>query len=394
MLNDDKMKTMFKIIRSKKKNKLKLYIPILLVLMIGLSSCQKKQEDVLPAVPDEDIPEERIPDEEKKEADEKPGSDDETPDPETEDDDQIDLFVLDEGEIISYSSQDYYRYGPSIMRYEDGSMDAWFSSPGNSGSQWDWITYRHSDDGENWGSEKIVLKPTPGSKDQCSVCDPGLIYFNGYYYMGYTGTDYYEGKGSSNSAFVARSQYPDGPYEKWNGTGWGGDPQPIIAYDGDPAGWGIGELSFVIKDDDLFIYFTYYDLNGGYIGLSKADLSEDWPSTIRFKNEVLPREHQDSLDVFYDEKLDLFLGFSIFQRMSDKSRLIMYYSYNGKEFIKADSNKDYIEDFAHNMGISKGPDGHADSEETLLIGYAYGENWGRWDCKFQHIQVRSRSEKE
>ena len=31
--------------------------------------------------------------------------------------------------------------------------------------------------------EKIVLKPTPGSKDQCSVCDPGVIYFNDYYYL-------------------------------------------------------------------------------------------------------------------------------------------------------------------------------------------------------------------
>ena len=91
------------------------------------------------------------------------------------------LEAVDEGEIIFYSSEDYYRYGPSIMKNTDGSYDAWFSSPGNSGSQWDWIAYRHSDDGINWSNESIVLRPTPGSKDQCSVCDPGLIYFDGYY---------------------------------------------------------------------------------------------------------------------------------------------------------------------------------------------------------------------
>ncbi len=368
-------------------------ILLIIMMLVGFSSCQEKQEEI---VPDETEPEqgEVVPDQP---VEEDVDDDMEEDDPEEEEIDpgvpydpikNLDLYVLDEGQIISYSSEDYYRYGPSIMKYEDGSMDAWFSAPGNSGSQWDWITYRHSDDGINWGSEQTVMRPTPGSRDQCSVCDPGLIYFDGYYYMGYTGTDYYEGKGSCNSAFVARSKYPDGPFEKWNGEGWGGYPEPIIEYKGDPAGWGIGEVSFVIKDDDLFIYFSYYDINGGYIGLSKADLVEDWPSTIRFKNEVLQREHQDSLDVVYDEKNDTFFGFSINQRMSERSRLIMYYSGNGKNFEKVDSIKDHIEDFAHNMGISKGLDGHVNTDEDLLIGYAYGENWGRWNAKFQYIQIR------
>ena len=297
------------------------------------------------------------------------------------------ISVTEEGNIIFYSSQGYYRYGPSIIEYDDGSMDMWLSAPGNSGSQWDWITYRHSDDGINWSSEQIVLRPTPGSKDQCSVCDPGVIYFNDYYYLAYTGTDYYEGKGSNNSAFVARSTTPYGPFEKWNGEGWGGYPQPIIKYEGDPSGWGIGEVSFVILEEDLFIYCTYMDKNGGNTRLYKADLVDDWPKTIRFKENVLAREHQDSLDVAYDEELKMFFGFSIYQRMANNSRLIMYGSKNGKEFSKLDSTKDYIEDYAHNVGISKSVSGHINSSKNILVGYAFGENWGRWNLKVQNIKT-------
>ncbi|MBQ3294863.1 MAG: hypothetical protein IJH00_00045 [Erysipelotrichaceae bacterium] len=303
--------------------------------------------------------------------------------------DELDLEIkaVDDGNIIFYSYEDYYRYGPSIMKYEDGSMDAWFSSPGNNSSQWDWITYRHSDDGINWSDEEVVLKPTPGSKDSCSVCDPGVVYFNGYYYMGYTSTDDYSGKGSNNSAFVARSEYPDGPYEKWNGEGWGGDPEPIIAYKGDPSGWGIGELSFVIRDDDLLIYYTCFDENGGSTGLYKADLTENWPLTMRFKDTVLNHLHEDSLDVAYDTNLGLFLAFSIDYRMSESSRIALYASYDGKKFEEMDTSKDMIEDYAHNVGVAKSPIGYLDSSENILIGYAFGKDWGRWSAKFQNVRV-------
>ena len=298
--------------------------------------------------------------------------------------------VIDEGYVISYSSQDYYRYGPSIIKYEDGTYDAWFSAPGNNSTQWDWIVYRHSDDGISWSEEQTVLKPTPGTLDQCSVCDPAVIYFDGYYYLGYTSTFDYERNGMNNSAFVARSENPDGPFEKWNGSGWGGDPSPIILYEGNPDGWGIGELSFVIKDEDLFIYYSHYDLDGGWTKLDKADLTENWPLTIREKGEVLQKDTQDSLDVVYCEDLDTFLGFSVDRRMNVDSRLIMYESKNGKEFIKADSTKKNVEDYAHNMGIAKSTEGHIDTSENILIGYAYGENWGRWDAKFQNIEIRRR----
>lgn len=297
------------------------------------------------------------------------------------------IKAFDDKDIISYASDTYYRYGPSIVEYDDGSMDMWISSPGNSATQWDWIRFRHSDDGINWSDESIVLRPTPGSRDQCSVCDPGIIHFGDYYYLAYTGTDDYEMDGFNNNAFVARSVDPEGPYEKWNGSSWGGDPSPIIQYDGVREGWGVGEVSFVIKNEDLYLFYTYADLTGAYTKLCKADLVEDWPLTLRYKDVVLPRINQDSLEVVYDENYDLFFGFAINNKMSEGSSIAIYGSDNGKEFTEIDEAKNYIEDHAHSIGVAKSLEGHADINEPLLVGYAYGPNWGRWNLVMQHIEV-------
>ena len=298
------------------------------------------------------------------------------------------IQVEDEGGLI-YSSAERgaYRYGPSIMKNDDGSYAAWFSSPGNNYSQWDYITYYHSDDGYNWYDEKVVLWPTAGSKDSCSVCDPGVIYFNNYYYLAYTSTNDANGGGANNSAFVARSEYPDGPFEKWNGESWGGDPEPIIAYEGDPTGWGIGEISFVIKDDDLFIYYTYFDLNGGSTRLAKADLVDNWPSTMRNKGIVCYRGSQDSLDVAYDERLDTFFAVSIEFRMDESSRISLYESGDGKKFEFVDFAKTYVPDYSHNIGIAKDKNGFINTGEPIMVSYAYGRNWGRWSAIYQYVRI-------
>lgn len=304
-------------------------------------------------------------------------------------DDSLNLKIAakDEGDVIFHSSEGYYRYGPSIIENEDGSYDAWFSSPGNNSTQWDYITYRHSEDGETWSKEKTVLKPTANSADQCSVCDPGVIWFDGYYYLGYTSTSDYKRKGMNNSAFVARSKNPEGPYEKWNGKGWGGKPKPIISYEGDPRGWGIGEVSFVVLEKDLYIYYTYFDLTGGYTSLAKAEVCEDWPLTIEEKGMVIGRTTQDSFDVFYADDLKTFVAFAVEDRMAESSRIAVYTSRNGQSFEKNDSTKRYVEDYAHNLGVAKNRQGHQNAQEELLIGYAYGRRWGRWNTKFQSFSL-------
>ena len=307
---------------------------------------------------------------------------------ETERKKSFNIVVNQEGDIIyNPGSSSGYNYGPSIIINEDGSMDAWFSSPGNNSTQWDWIRYRHSDDGINWSSSEVVLTPTVGSWDSCSACDPGVIFFNDYYYLAYTSTNDSGRNGLNNSAFVARSKYPNGPFEKWNGSGWGGSPVPMIKYEGDPDGWGIGEVSFVIKDDDLFIYTTHIDATMAYVELRKADLVDDWPATIRYKNMVCFRPENDSLDVAYIKDLDMFFAFSINYRMQEKSDLILLISKDGKEFELVDEEKNYIKNYAHNLGVGKTKEGHIENIGDILVGYAYGKQTGQWATIMQRISV-------
>lgn len=279
-----------------------------------------------------------------------------------------------------------YRYGPSIIKYKNGLMDMWMSRPGNSSTAWDYIAYRHYNLGE-WLEEEIVLSPTPGSKDQCSCCDPGVIYFDGYYYLGYTGTANYAMEGMDNSAFVARSENPNGPYEKWNGSSWGGNPEPIIPFNGNPNMWGIGEISFVIKDETLYIYYTHSDEYGIFVKLCTADICENWPSTIEYKGTVSTRYMEDSYDVVYAKDLDNFLAFSIGNRMMSSSYLTMFWSLDGSRFAKAGDVKSGIPNYAHNLGIIKDEKGHIDTSDTQTIGYAYGPEWGAWPMVLQDIRL-------
>ena len=178
-----------------------------------------------------------------------------------------------------------YRYGASLIQNEDGSIDAWFASPGDGKKEYDWLTYRHSEDGgKTWGDEKVVLAPTPGTADLQSVCDPDVFYYEGYYYLGYTGT--VNKDGLCNNVFLARSQNPDGPYEKWNGKDWGGDPVPIVYFKGVDIAWGVGEPSFVVVDDKIYVYSTLDSFSDKYgwvraTQIHTADLTDPrWPILI------------------------------------------------------------------------------------------------------------------
>jgi len=298
------------------------------------------------------------------------------------------IDVTDEGYDIFTCKGYGYRYGPSIMYYEDGSMDLWISSPGNNSTEWDYIRYMHSDDGINWSAEKVVLTPTAGSLDHYSTCDPGVIYFNGYYYLGYTSTT--NPNGFDNDIFVARSTNPDGPYEMWNGSGWGGSPVTIIDFTESSDYWGIGEISFCIKDERLYCYYSYYGENGAQTRINVSDLSENWPANLHFKGIAMYRSQgEDSCDIVYLEKLDKFLALSIDSRLTDNSNISLYESSDGYVFEKMDSIKENINVYSHSIGISKKPDGSIDPVDNLCIGYAYGNmGWGKWSACLQPISIR------
>lgn len=300
-----------------------------------------------------------------------------------------------------------YRYGPSIMLDRTGGIDAWFASPGDGKKEYDWITYRHSDDGgKTWGNEKVVLAPTPGTADFKSVCDPDVFYYDGYYYIGYTATVNKEGL--CNNVFLARSENPDGPYEKWTGEGWGDIPVPIIYFKGVDIGWGVGEPSFVIVDDTVYVYNTLDSFSEEYgwvraTEVRTADITDPmWPAKLDYKGISIYRNDSndesdyeyadsDSWDVAYLEESRKFIALTTNRRFKNDSCLLYYESDDGINFDRvSELNTDVIAG-CHNCGLMSDAEGHIRKNDPKLIGYAYsgseGSKWGVWATRFAPVNI-------
>ncbi len=305
----------------------------------------------------------------------------------------LNVKLLDEGyDIYAPTAGGSYRYGPTMINYPDGSIDAWFATPGELYLEWDWFTYKHSPDGgETWSDEIVVLQPTPDSMDFYSVCDPGIIYFNGYYYMGYTSTIH--GSGMCNNGFVARSKNPDGPYEKWNGNGWGGNPQPIVYYTDDKNGWGAGEMSFVELDGTLYIYYTWSTASTSTTRVSIADASdENWPATMEYKGIAMEHQagSQDSADVKYVEDYGKFIAINTGNRFTENSYLGIWESNDGLTFTLVNKLRTNVMDHCHNAGLMGRTNGHINLKDPLMLGYAYGnsqEAVGNWAARFHEFSL-------
>lgn len=304
--------------------------------------------------------------------------------------------VAGEGRTIFNTTGNYkYRYGPSIIMNTDGTIDAWFSAPGHNGKADEFTWRRSSDGGQSWTAEQTVM--TGGTKGQdldwWSVCDPGAAYFDGYYYMGYTSTTNTSSDGGlqglENDLFIARSTSPSGPWQKWNGSGWGGHPQPIIEYDDAVAGaWGIGEPSIVVKDNTIYIYYTY---NSGGTPLTRVATAPrsnpNWPGSLTLHGTAVDKawlaEHDgvgtdnplrgtyDSRDVKYVEDYDLFYAFHTSWRITQQSRLSVWTSRDGLTFTYLGDVSGNVVKYAHNMGVSGDGLGHVNLSKTQYVSYAY-----------------------
>lgn len=311
-----------------------------------------------------------------------------------------------------------YRYGPSIIINDDGTIDAWFASPGSlvSGSGMaDVFTWRRSSDGgQTWTAEQVVL--TGNSKpaeDWWSVCDPGVAHFDGYYYIAYTSTTNTSSssglQGLENNCYIARGTSPSGPWEKWNGTGWGGNPKPIIKYmdgsthnDGPAGKWGIGEPSIVVKDDTIYLYYTYDDGTTALTKVATASRNNaNWPGSLTFHGTAVDKAwlaltHDgipaseplattyDSCDVKFVEDYGLFYAFHTSWRLTQLSRLSVWTSTDGLTFTYLGDVTGNVIQYAHNMGVSGDGLGHVNLSKTQYVSYAYrptdqplGPN-GRW----------------
>ncbi len=370
---------------------------------------EPKPSEVIPEGIAEEIPAEQ-PEEVAAEPEEAAAEPEETE--ETEDAEKhVQLRVTESGwDVFVPSSSDHpdYRFGPSIIRNEDGSIDAWFSAPGDGSREYDYITYKHSENGgQTWSDEQVVLTPTPNSPDALSVCDPDVFIYDGYYYLGYSSTINRTGKGLCNSTFLARSRRPDGPYEKWNGRSWGGSPIPFIYFDGVSLGWGSGEPSFVIVDDVLYVYSTKDSFSAiperiKFTEVRTADLTkDDWPAHLVYQGNAVDRSDcgepyaysdADSWDVAYIEEIQKFIAIDTNRRFKTDSCLLYYESDDGIHFsLLSELNQNVIMR-CHNCGIMTDGSGHIKKDDPVLIGYGYGgsnhSRWGVWGTRFAPARIR------
>ncbi len=310
-----------------------------------------------------------------------------------------------------------YRYGASIIINDDNSYDLWWATIGAYGEA-DWISYKHSADAstkESWTQEKTVLQPSGYGLDSFSCCDPGVIYFNGYYYIGYTSTSDKSGGGNCNSVYVARSRNADGPFdEKWDGSGWSQNPVPIITYDGavylknstTDHLWGCGEPSFVLVDDVLYIYYTFRadNTSGGVYNrmfVATADATEEnWPATIQKQTRggvtisANADLTNDSLCVAYVEKYDKWIAVATMRQREANSSIGVWQSNDGVIFSKVNEKNTNVMKYCHNIGISTDKEGHIKEDHDTIICYAYGSwtqgtsgTWGHWNTRVQHVTI-------
>jgi hypothetical protein len=297
-----------------------------------------------------------------------------------------------------------YRYGPSFIVSPDGKIDAWFASPGGKGDdgkdQWDWIRHRSSaDGGHTWSPETVVLKATPKSRDRQSVCDPGVIHLGRWFYLGVTAVEDPDGK--CNEVFVARSKSATGPFEKWNGTGWGGAPSPVLPFRSPADAWGLGEPSFVRVGKTLFIYYTEasrddhgHAIDRTRVATAPAD-AEDWPAHVTQRGVAFDRlGGEDSADVKYDESGKQFIAVTTADRMFPAAHVNVRWSSDGITFGQAVKIEGPIKTRCHNIGISGTDEGHLLRDGKNFIAYAYGDgsrpdpSWAFWFTYLNPIEIK------
>lgn len=263
---------------------------------------------------------------------------------------------------------------------------------------WDQISHQHSTNGgKQWSKEEMVLQPTEFSRDAISTCDPGVGKWGGYYYLGYTSVD--DESGTENDVYVCRSKKSSGPWEKWNGSGWGGDPQPVIEYTPGTGTssvvFGAGEPCFVVVNDVIFFYYTWNGTGteATTTRVSTGDATDvNWPGNLTHHGTAINKsniQHSDHCDVKYDEISKKFLAIHIASRMEENGYLVLWESDDGITFSKVGELRSKLMPYLHNCGWSGDEKGHIREGVQQYLSYAYGLTWiwGQWSTRWVPIEL-------
>ena len=309
--------------------------------------------------------------------------------------------------IYKSDKEDYTETFPAgtylwVMNGGTEKSGIWKCPDNGSGNYfWDKITWRHSvDGGKTWTDEADALLPSDGKRDAFSVCDPGVAKWGGWYYIAYTSTE--EPNGFDNDLYIARSKTPTGPWEKWSGNGWGQDPQPVIDYE--PAAghesevFGAGEPCIVVKDDVVYLYYSYNDYlveSKGYCTTTRVSVAsakdENWPGHLEYKGIALDKSDvfkPDHTDVKYICRSQKFVAIHAERRDTDSSRMRVWESNDGIHFTKGGLIEGELRRGIINAGMSGDAQGQVRYGVQQFLCYAHSDAprvWGRWLTWFQPL---------
>ena len=257
---------------------------------------------------------------------------------------------------------------------------------------WDCVSHRRSTDGgKTWSPESKTLLPTAGSLDGIACCDPGVACWGGWYYIAYTST--LDRRGTDNDVYVARGKTPEGPWEKWNGSGWGGDNvAPVIDYDASPDHYGAGEPCFVVLDDVVYFYYSWNEASMTTRVATAPASDPNWPLALKPQGTAIDKARVsgcDHSDVKYCDDIKKFIAINASERWTDKSYLELWISSDGLKFSRAGriQGKGTIKGKLHNAGISGDALGHFDPSKPQYVSYAYGDVSCFWNTYFNPLDV-------
>lgn len=280
-------------------------------------------------------------------------------------------------------------YQGGISMGENTNWEAMWAEEKTSGSIfWDQASYQRSyDSGKTWTEEVMSLMPTEFTSDQYSVCDPGVAYWNGYYYIGYTSTENIDM--TQNNVYLARSKNQEGPWEKWDGETWSNNPKPVILYDGDPKNFGAGEPSIVVLNNTVYFYYTWHDeYPTTQLATAPAD-DPNWPGKLSYKGIAINKKNiskADHCDVKFREDIGKFEAIHTAARMTEKGYIMIWQSKDGLNFEKAGEIHENLMPGIHNCGMSGDRRGHIKKDTQQYLSYAYGiGSWGKWKTRWVEI---------
>ena len=286
-----------------------------------------------------------------------------------------------------------------MSMYKNGSQVNWvphtrvqYSSPlefGFSG-QIKYFTASSADIKAEWSEQPDdpAVAPTTDEGDAYYAKCASVVKAGNYYYMAYQGSTTYE-ENYDNSVFIARATTKDAVnWEKWNGTGWGGDPEAVVALElpEENVYFGAGEPSLVVKDGTIYLYYTYGIAVGQldtYLMTASAT-DENWPANMSDKGLVMDRSAfattaMDGASVVYAEEVNSFIAIHSVNNNEVNSYFAVWQSADG---VTGWSHIGTI--YSNTRVRARYPrfvtneEGHVPASGIYLISYQFGTSQSKW----------------